>query len=112
MITDFAMRDPMVYKIAGNTLRRPVMPTARDPRWVLLAESGEYSTLGRHREPDVNDLAAVEAALARVGQAGWLAVMSHSTHTRTVPEVVMVRPLRDPRTSFEAAVAAFRRRVA
>lgn len=88
------------------------MPTARDPRWVLLAESGEYSILGRHREPDADDIAAAEAALAQAGRAGWLAVMSHSAHARTAPELVMVRPLRDPRTPFEDAVQAFRRRAA
>lgn len=41
------------------------MPIARDPRWVLLAEPGEYSTLGRHREPDDEAIAAAEAALAK-----------------------------------------------
>jgi len=84
------------------------MPTARDPRWVLLAETGEYSTLGRHREPDEDDIAAAEAALAQVGRAGWLAVMSHSAHARTAPEFVMVRPLRNPRIPFEEAVQAYR----
>jgi hypothetical protein len=86
------------------------MPTPRDPRWVLLAETGEYSTLGRHREPDADDIAAAEAALARVGRAGWIAVMSHSVHAKTSPELVMVRPLCKPSTSFEAAVQAFRRK--
>ena len=86
------------------------MPTPRDPRWVLLTESGEHATLGRHREPDADDIAAAEAALAQAGHAGWLAVMSHTAHARTVPELVMVRPLRNPGTTFEAAVQAFRKR--
>jgi len=87
------------------------MPTARDPRWVLLAETGDVSTIGRHREPDEADIAAAEAALEQVGGSGWLAVMSHSAHAHTIPELVMVRPLRDPRTTFEDAVKAFRTRV-
>ena len=86
------------------------MPNALDPRWVLLAESGEYSTLGRHREPDEEDIAAAEAALAKIGRAGWLAVMSHSVHERAMPDLLMVRPLRDPSTSFADAVQAFHRR--
>lgn len=86
------------------------MPTARDLRWVLLAETGEYSTLGRHREPDEADIAAAEAALAGAGRAGWIAVMSHSAQERTKPELVMVRPLRHPGTSFDDAVQAFNRR--
>lgn len=86
------------------------MPTARDPRWVLLAESGEYSTLGRHREPDDETITAAEAALAKAGRAGWIAVMSHSVHERSMPELLMVRPLREPGTSFADAVQAFRRK--
>ena len=86
------------------------MPAPRDPRWILLTESGEYSTLGRHREPDKEDIAAAETALARAGLAGWLAVMSHSMYSNTTPELVMVRPLCEPSTSFDQAVEAFRRR--
>jgi hypothetical protein len=84
------------------------MPVTRDPRWVLLTESGEYSTLGRHREPSEDDIAAAESALARAGRSGWLAVMSHSVHSRAIPELVMVRPLGDPQTAFGDAVQAFR----
>jgi len=100
------MRDIGLVLVLG----RAVMPVARDPRWVLLAETGEYSTLGRHREPEEEDILAAETALARVGRSGWIAVMSHSAYERTAPELVMVRPLRDPRTPFEDAVEAFRRR--
>jgi hypothetical protein len=86
------------------------MPTPRDPRWVLLTEAGEYSTLGRHREPSEEDIATAEVALAWAGRSGWLAVMSHSVHARTPPELVMVRPLRQPQTTFEDAVQALRER--
>ena len=87
------------------------MPKARDPRWILLTESGEYSTLGRHREPGTEDIAAAETSLTRAGLAGWIAVMSDSTYSRTMPELVMVRPLCGPCASFDAAVEAFRRKV-
>ncbi len=104
------MRDDCAIIGLGFGPRRSAMPNARDPRWVLLAESGEYSTLGRHREPDEEDIAAAEAALAKVGRAGWIAVMSHSVHDRTLPELLMVRPLGEPGTPFADAVQAFRRR--
>lgn len=84
------------------------MPTPPDPRWVLLTESGEYSTLGRHREPSEEDIAAAESALSRAGRSGWLAVMSHSAYSRAVPELIMVRSLCDPQTAFADAVQAFR----
>lgn len=86
------------------------MPAAKDPRWVVLVESGEYSTLGRYREPDPNEINAAEIALARAGLAGWLAVMSNSTYDQSVPDFMMVRPLQHPETSFEDAVQAYRDR--
>jgi hypothetical protein len=86
------------------------MPAARDPRWVLLAETGEYTAVGRAREPDEDDIARAEAALARTGQSGWLVVMGGSAYSRREPDLVMVRPLRNPTSSFDAAVQAFRRR--
>ena len=86
------------------------MPRAEDPRWIVLAESGDYSTLGRHRAPEEEELAAAEAALCRAGQAGWVAIMSHSAHARTPPDLMMVRVLGMPCTSFADAVEAFRRR--
>jgi len=86
------------------------MPAAPDPRWILLAETGDYSTIGRHRDPNEEDIAAAEAALAHAGHSGWIAIMSSSVHTRTAPEVVMVRPLRNPGLTFDAAVQAFRKR--
>ncbi len=74
-----------------------------------LASPVSTPTLGRRREPDEEDIAAVEAALAKAGRAGWIAVMSHSVHDRIMPELMMVRPLREPGTSFADAVQAFRR---
>ena len=37
-----------------------------------------------------DDTAAAEAALARIEQSGWLAVMSHSAHAHDKPELIMV----------------------
>ena len=88
------------------------MPKAEDPRWIVLAESGDYSTLGRHREPEEEELASAETALRSVGQAGWVAIMSHSAHARTIPDLMMVRVLGEPNLSFDDAVDAFRKRSA
>ena len=86
------------------------MVAGRDPRWVLLVETGEYSTLGRYTEPTEADLIAAEAALTRAGCSGWLAVMSCSVHSPDIPELCMVRPLCEPIVPFEDAVDAFQRR--
>lgn len=83
------------------------MQGARDPRWIVIAESGEYSIIGRHREPAEDDIIAAESALARIGRAGWLAIMSQSAYSCTRPEFLMVRPLGNPGTSFNKAIEAF-----
>lgn len=80
-----------------------------DPRWVVLTEDGSIATLGRHREPNADDLAEMEIALAQVGRAGWIAIMSHSAYSTQSPDLIMVRPVRHPRVPFDAAVEAFRR---
>ena len=86
------------------------MRNAKDPRWVLLAENGDFSTIGRHSEPDDNEIAAAEAALERGGISGWIAIMSGSIYKRSVPDLVMVRALRQPLTPFDTAVRAFHQR--
>lgn len=76
----------------------------RDPRWILLTEDGDHSTVGRHREPDDDDVARATAALQEHGKAGWIAVMSQSGYARGVPEVMMVRALgAESAASFDVA---------
>ncbi len=87
------------------------MPTSRDPRWILLVDNGEYSTLSRHREPDADDIAGAEKGLRQASKAGWLAVMSHSAYEATIPELIMVRQLCDPEISFDQAVQLFQKRL-
>lgn len=83
----------------------------RDPRWVLLAENGDCSTVGRHREPEAEDIVRFEATLAAQGLGGWLAVASNSFHATAFPEIVMERVLGSPKTSFEEVVTILRRRI-
>lgn len=83
----------------------------RDPRWILLAENGDCSTVGRHREPEAKDIARFEAALAERGLGGWLAVAADSFHAPTFPEIVMERALGNPTASLEEAVMILRRRI-
>ena len=87
------------------------MPTPRDPRWILLVDNGDYSSLSRHREPDAEDIAGAEKALRQASRAGWLAIMSHSAYEATIPELVMVRPICDPEISFSEAVQMFQTRL-
>lgn len=86
------------------------MPIPRDPRWILLVDTGEYSTLSRHREPDADDIAGIERALRQISRAGWVAVMSHSAYHATIPELLMVRQIFNPMVSFDEAAQLFRER--
>jgi len=87
------------------------MPAARDPRWILLVDNGDYSSLSRHREPDADDIAAAERVLRQASRSGWLAVMSHSVYETAIPELLMVRPLCDPTIPFDEAVQSFQQRL-
>ncbi len=83
------------------------MQVGRDPRWVVLTEAGEYSIIGRYREPGPDEISAAEDALSRAGRRGWIAIMSQSEHSGGSPEFLPVRSLLAPIVSFEDAVRAF-----
>ena len=80
----------------------------RDPRWIVLGEDGKFITLGRATDPSAEEIALAEERLRGDGLAGWLAIMSGSAYSHHAPTVTMVRPLADPKGSFNAAADAFR----
>ena len=86
------------------------MKSSRDPRWIVLSESGDYSTLGRHSEPDDSMLKNLAEALVKANLGGWLAIMSSSLHSSAIPEFLMVRCLRPSGVTFDAAVKNLLRR--
>ena len=99
---------------AAHNLR---MPTPHDRsserRWIVLAEDGRYSTLGRASDPTEAELATTETALVAQGVKGWLAVMQGNPHVGAVPRLMEVRPLAGPTKPFaEAAEACVRTIVA
>ena len=76
-----------------------------DRRWIILAEDGRSSIIGRARDPSEADIDAAEASLARNGTGGWLAVMSGSQYSRELPTLLEVRPLNNPAVPFARAAA-------
>ena len=77
-------------------------------RWLVLVTDGRHVTLGRHRDPDPEEIANSEKALAEQGLAGWLVLMKGAYYdSRKRPELMMVRPLGEPQGSWEASVASF-----
>lgn len=84
---------------------------ARDPRWIIITESGEWGLAGRHTGPSEDEISVMEANLVRQGAAGWLAIASGSFYSKGFPEIVMSRPLGSPCISFEAAIEALKARL-
>jgi hypothetical protein len=79
-----------------------------DRRWVVLGEDGRFVTLGRATDPSEGEIANAEAALRAQGLAGWLAIMDGSPYATKMPTLLMVRPLAEPKGTFDAAAEAFR----
>jgi hypothetical protein len=85
---------------------------AKAPRWTVLAEDGRYSSVGRHREPDAEDIARIEDGLRQAGVGGWLAIMSHSAYVPGLPEVVEVRTFGSPNVDFDVGRDVLLKRIA
>lgn len=82
----------------------------RERRWLLLAETGDHSWLGRARDPGEDEIGAAEASLQRVGIGGFLAVSEGDYWSRGPMSLLEVRRLNTPGASFDAAGAAFLRK--
>lgn len=98
-----------MYNLTTNE-NRPFKMTSgtRERRWIILAEDGRHSTIGRHTDPSEAELVNVANALTASGQGGWLAVTEgqyYLPHDRIA--VMLVRELSPTHTPWETAVEAF-----
>ena len=78
-------------------------------RWIVLANDGRHTTLGRDTAPEVAEVAAAGATLARIGLTGWLVRLKGDYWSRRKPVVLtMIQPLAHAADAgWPAAVAAF-----
>lgn len=77
-------------------------------RWMLLAEDGSYGWVGRHTDPNEDEIAAFEASMRERGTPGWLAVhRGDFWDRRSTPELMMVRPIAAPAVTWEVGVRTF-----
>lgn len=79
---------------------------SRERRWVVVAPDGRYVTLGRNSDPSEEEILATEKALLSQELSGWLAIMEGNPWVGLAPELLEVRPLASPTTTFAAAAAA------
>ena len=81
---------------------------SRERRWIVSAESGQFSTLGRHSDPSEDEILVAESGLRAAGLSGWLAVAEGGFHVPgTYPRLMEIRRLCDPERSFADAAEAF-----
>ncbi len=83
-----------------------------DARYVLISEAGAcLGTLGRD-VPSDDEISAAAIRMADAGVAGWVAIASHSFHSRRKPVLTMVTAVNGPLIPFATAAAVCGRTVA
>ncbi|WP_333672676.1 hypothetical protein [Elioraea tepidiphila] len=76
--------------------------------WIVLGADGRHVLLGRHREPDAEDLERVSAGLRDAGQEGWLALLYGDYWGTRGVRLDVLRPLTPGAPADSSlAVAAF-----
>jgi hypothetical protein len=80
----------------------------RERRWIVLAEDGRHSTLGRDTDPSEDEIKAAERSLVAQALNGWLAVAEGDYWSRRAKvSLLMVRCLGAPHVEFDSAAAIF-----
>ncbi len=106
LATNSVVRHDGAMRAAGRRPPDRQEDGSSDRRWVIVAEDGRYSTIGRASDPTDAEIGEAEDALRRQGLSGWLAVMSGSAYGSKVPSLMAVRPLASPTKHWEDASAA------
>ncbi len=97
-----------VTHIKGQRVTKAAKRPTRERRWIVLAEDGRHSTLGRDTDPTEAEITATTQALTAQGLHGWLAIAEGDYWAkRGKVNLLMVRPLGTPTVTFEQAAAAF-----
>ena len=110
------MPEPLVFRHLrcrrpADVLQLPFMRVSSNRRWIALGVDGRHITLGGHSDPSDDELARLEAELAREGIGAWLAVAEGDYwKPRTRVRLLQVRCLGTPEGTWESAVAAFTER--
>ena len=97
-----------VTHFESQRMTKAAKRTTRERRWIVLAEDGRHSTLGRETDPTEAEIAATGQALAAQGIHGWLAIAEGDYWAkRGQVSLLMVRPLGRPEAAFDTVAAAF-----
>ncbi|MDR3529324.1 MAG: hypothetical protein P4L90_02025 [Rhodopila sp.] len=79
-----------------------------EKRWIVLAEDGRHTTLGRHTDPTQEEIERAAVGLKAAGLGGWLAVMEGDYYrSRCRVDLLMVREIAPGQVTWDAAMTAF-----
>ena len=84
----------------------PPKGSAREKRWLIVAEDGRHSTIGRHTDPTESEIILSGQRLDEMELAGWLAVLNGPSYGNNPVSLLMVRPI--ARKTGEWAAAEMR----
>lgn len=77
-------------------------------RWIILADDGRHSAIGRHTDPSDEEIARAGEQLRALGLGGWLAVSEGGYYQPSDKvSLMMVREIAPTAQPWETAVAAF-----
>ena len=83
----------------------------RERRYLVIAADGRHTTLGRHTEPDEEELDTATEGLDSLGLAGWYVISEGRYH---VPQDTIslhpIQRLTSAEGDWEAAAAGFQKR--
>lgn len=81
---------------------------SREKRWIVLASDGRHVTIGRHVDPTPEMIEQAAFELRKGGLGGWLAITEGRYYEPGDElQVLAVRPLAEPASSWDDAVAMF-----
>lgn len=75
----------------------------RERRWLVVGETGQHTTIGRHTDPTDEEIAQVAGQLDGAGLAGWLVVSEGRYYRRTPVTLMMVRQISSKPGDWPAA---------
>jgi hypothetical protein len=66
-------------------------PSRRERRWLVIAEDGRHSTLGRHSDPSPDEIENIRAIADAQGWAGWLVISEGVYYSSDSVDLMVVR---------------------
>jgi hypothetical protein len=80
---------------------------SREKRWIVLAEDGRHTTVGRHSDPTEEELSDARRGLTAASLGGWLALTEGTYYSRGAMNIILKRELAPAKVKFDHAAQLF-----